>query len=43
MMKNLKTRIAKLMESDAINNKEEKEKLEIILKTKKFNPYCLRH
>jgi integrase/recombinase XerD len=32
MMKNLKTRIAKLMESDTIKNKEEKEKLEIILK-----------
>jgi hypothetical protein len=43
MMKNLKNRIAKLVQSDAIQNLEEKEKLEIILKTKKFNPYCLRH
>ena len=43
MMKNLKNRIARLIESNAIKNKEEKEKLELILKTKKFNPYCLRH
>lgn len=42
-MKNLKMRISRLIETDAIKNKEEKEKLEIILKTKKFNPYCLRH
>ena len=43
MMKNLKNRIIKLLESDRIKNKEEKEKLEFIIKTKKFNPYCLRH
>jgi integrase/recombinase XerD len=43
MMKNLKIRIKRLIETNAIKNKEEKEKLEFILKTKKFNPYCLRH
>jgi hypothetical protein len=43
MMKNLKNRIARLIESDAIKNREEKEKLEHLLKTKRFNPYCLRH
>lgn len=43
MMKNLKNRITRLIETDAIKNMEEKEKLEFILKTKKFNPYCLRH
>lgn len=43
MMKNLKKRVSRLIQIDAIKSKEEKEKLEIILKTKKFNPYCLRH
>jgi integrase/recombinase XerD len=43
MMKNLKNRITRLIETNAIKNKGEKEKLELILKTKKFNPYCLRH
>lgn len=43
MMKNLKIRIKRLIETNVIKNKEEKEKLEFILKTKKFNPYCLRH
>jgi integrase/recombinase XerD len=43
MMKNLKNRITRLIETDAIKNMEEKEKLELILRTKKFNPYCLRH
>jgi integrase/recombinase XerD len=43
MMINLKKRIRRLIETGTIGNAEEKEKLEIILKTKKFNPYCLRH
>jgi integrase/recombinase XerD len=42
MMKQLKMRIRRLMEKGDIEN-EEKEKLELILRSKKFNPYCLRH
>jgi len=43
VMKNLKKRITRLMESNGIQDKEEKERLKVILNTKKFNPYCLRH
>ena len=28
---------------DSITNIEEREKIDFLLKTKKFNPYCLRH
>lgn len=42
MMKQLKLRIKRLMENGDIKG-EERDKLEIILKSKKFNPYCLRH
>jgi integrase/recombinase XerD len=42
LMKRLKTRIERLIENDTME-KEEKEKLELILRSKKFNPYCLRH
>ena len=43
MMKQLRARIQRLVETDSIKNKEETEKLQYILKTKRFNPYCLRH
>ena len=43
MMKQLRMRIARMLESGAIDNDAEKEKLEYLLKTKKWNPYCLRH
>jgi hypothetical protein len=42
MMKQLRSRIARLMECDSIQEKE-RQKLESLLKTKKFNPYCIRH
>ena len=42
MMKQLKMRIRRLLENGDING-EEKQKLELILRSKKFNPYCLRH
>jgi integrase/recombinase XerD len=42
MMKQLKIRIRRLMGNGDIKG-EEKEKLELILRSKKFNPYCLRH
>ena len=43
MMNQLRKRIARMIENGAIDNDEEKEKLEYLLKTKKWNPYCLRH
>jgi len=43
MMKQLKTRISRMVEKGEIKNVEEKEKLEYLLVTKKWNPYCLRH
>jgi integrase/recombinase XerD len=43
MMKQLKKRIKRLLEKGEITNNEEKEKLEHLLKTKKWNPYCIRH
>src|SRR4029078_1650077 len=41
-MKQLKARIKRLIESGSIEHGE-REKLEFLLKCKKFNPYCLRH
>jgi len=43
IMKHLKERIKRLLENGEITDTKEKEKLEYLLKTKKFNPYCLRH
>ena len=43
MMKQLKNRIIRMLEHGTITNDEEKQKLEYILKSKKWNPYCLRH
>ena len=43
IMKQLRTRIIRLLEKGEINNGEEREKLQYLLKTKKWNPYCIRH
>jgi hypothetical protein len=32
-----------MLENGTITNHEEKQKLEYLLKSKKWNPYCLRH
>lgn len=42
VMKQLRRRIIRMLESGAINNIKENEKLEYLLRTKKWNPYCLR-
>ena len=39
----LKKRIIRLIESEEIKDTKEKEKLQYLLKTKKWNPYCIRH
>jgi hypothetical protein len=43
VMKQLRERIIRLLENGEINNLEEREKIEYLLKTKKWNPYCIRH
>ena len=48
VMKQLRKRIMRLLESHnnslpLVIDKEEKEKLEYLVKTKKWNPYCIRH
>jgi integrase/recombinase XerD len=43
VMKQLRERIIRLLANGEINNIEEKEKLGYLLKTKKWNPYCIRH
>ena len=43
MMKQLRIRIKRLLQNGSITNSVEREQLEFLLKTKKFNPYCLRH
>jgi hypothetical protein len=42
-MKQLRTRIIRLIETDSITDNEEHQRLEYFLKTKKWNPYCIRH
>lgn len=43
IMKALRKRIIRLLETNEIADPQEREKLEFLLKTKKWNPYCLRH
>jgi integrase/recombinase XerD len=43
IMKQLRKRIERLLKNGEIIDKTEKEKLEYLLKTKKWNPYCIRH
>ena len=42
-MKQLRERIIRLLENGEINNREEREKLEYLLKTKKWNPYLYNY
>jgi len=43
MMKQLKSRICRQIETDSITDEAERERLRVLLNTKRFNPYCLRH
>lgn len=43
IMEHLKRRIAKMLDHKELDDKKEIEKLRYLLRTKKFNPYCLRH
>lgn len=42
-MRQLRQRIIRMLESGQIKDSEEKQKLEYLLRTKKWNPYCIRH
>ena len=43
MMKQLCDRITRMLKDGSITDNEERQKLEFLLKTKKWNPYCIRH
>jgi integrase/recombinase XerD len=43
MMRQLKIRIKRLLENNEITDTKEREKLQYLVNTKKWNPYCIRH
>ena len=43
MIKQLRERIIHMLEAGSITDENEREKLEYLLRTKKWNPYCIRH
>jgi integrase len=43
MMKQLRKRIIRLLENNSIEGQEEREKLDYLIKRKRWNPYCFRH
>src|SRR5919202_4070129 len=43
MMKQLRERIIHMLKAGSITDENEQQKLEYLLRTKKWNPYCIRH
>jgi len=43
MIKQLRNRIIHLLEKGSITDEAERQKLEYLIKNKKWNPYCIRH
>ncbi|MDF2737177.1 MAG: Integrase [Nitrososphaeraceae archaeon] len=43
MMKQLRKRISRLLESESIEDQEERNRLDYLVKRKRWNPYCFRH
>lgn len=43
VMKQLRQRIIRLLQNGEIHNQDDRKALEYLLKTKKWNPYCIRH
>jgi len=39
----LRSKITRLVQSGIINDEQQRQKLEYLLRTKKWNPYCFRH
>src|ERR1051326_296582 len=42
MMKQLRERIVRLLKGNSIST-DERQKLEFLIRTKRWNPYCIRH
>ena len=43
VLKQLRKRIVRLLENGSITDENEHQKLDLLTKTKKWNPYCIRH
>ncbi len=43
MMRQLKIKIKRLLDNNEITDKKERERLQYLVNTKKWNPYCIRH
>jgi integrase/recombinase XerD len=43
VMKQLRKRVIRLLGNGTITDENERQKLEVLIKTKKWNPYCIRH
>src|SRR5215204_3328470 len=43
MMRQLKIKIKRLLDNNEITDKTERERLQYLVNTKKWNPYCIRH
>ena len=43
IMKQLQNRIIRLLENASIKDPEERKKMEHLIKTKRWNSYCIRH
>jgi integrase/recombinase XerD len=43
VMKQLRDRIIRMLKDGSITDNEERQKIEILLKTKRWNPYCIHH
>jgi integrase/recombinase XerD len=43
MMRQLKIKIKRLLDNNEITDKKERESLQYLVNTKKWNPYCIRH
>src|SRR5581483_3998186 len=43
IMKQLRIRIERLLETGSVTDPKKRQRLEYLLKTKKWNPYCIRH
>ena len=43
MMRQLKIRIKRLLDNNEITDTKEREKLQYLISTKKWSPYCIRH
>jgi hypothetical protein len=43
MIKQLRNRIIRLIQTGSITDETERQRLEHLIKTKKWNPYCIRH